>query len=102
MQKTEDGELRLWKRGAIHYALRHVNLILGVEKTCDFRQNCFPSQAEKGGDCRKRNVGYSITCQSYKASYHVETSRSMHCRGEEHRRALNNKKKDSMLWTHCE
>ena len=70
-------------------------------KTCE-RQNCFPCQAEKGGDCRKRNVGYSITCQSCKAIYQGETSRNMHCRGEERRRALNNKKKDSMLWTHCE
>ena len=70
-------------------------------KTCG-RQNCFPCQAEKGGDCRRRNVGYSITCQSCKAVYNGETSRSMYCRGEEHLRALNHKRKESVLWTHCE
>ena len=69
-------------------------------KTCG-RQNCFPCQAEKGGDCRRRNVGYSITCQSCKAVYNGETSRSMYCRGEEHLRALNHKRKESVLWTHC-
>ena len=65
------------------------------------RPNCFPCQADRGGDCRRRNVGYSITCQDCKAIYQGETSRSMFSRGEEHQKALNLKSKESVLWTHC-
>ena len=69
-------------------------------KSCG-RRNCFPCRAEKGGDCKRRNVGYSITCQACEAQYHGETSRTMFCRGDEHLRALNRKNKDSVLWSHC-
>ena len=65
------------------------------------RQNCFPCQTEKGGDCKRRNVGYTITCQVCAAEYHGETSRTMFCRGDEHLKALSLKSKESVLWSHC-
>ena len=68
-------------------------------RTCGDRR-CFPCRDEKGGNCRRKNVGYCITCNICKAEYHGETSRNMFSRGEEHLRALENKTKDSVLWNH--
>jgi hypothetical protein len=65
------------------------------------REHCFACQGEKGGECRRKNVGYKITCQTCKAEYHGETSRTMYCRGEEHLKALDRKSSDSVLWAHC-
>ena len=62
---------------------------------------CFPCREEKGGgNCRRKNVGYSITCKICKAQYHGETSRNMFSRGEEHLRALESRTKESVLWNH--
>ena len=61
---------------------------------------CFPCRSEKGGNCRRKNVGYCITCNICKAVYHGETSRNMFSRGEEHLRALENELTDSVLWNH--
>ena len=66
------------------------------------KESCFPCKNEKGGDCRRRNVGYRIICQACNAEYHGETSRTMFCRGEEHLKALNSRAKESVLWAHCE
>ena len=57
---------------------------------------------DKGGDCRRRNVGYKITCMECQAEYHGETSRTMYSRGQEHQKGLDKKTKDSVLWNHCE
>ena len=67
---------------------------------CD-KATCFPCRKSGGGNCRRKNVGYRITCEECKADYHGETSRNMFTRGEEHLRALNNKARDSVLWSHC-
>ena len=69
-------------------------------KTCG-DSRCFPCREEKGGgNCRRKNVGYCITCKTCKAQYHGETSRNMYARGEEHLRALASKSKESVLWNH--
>ena len=65
------------------------------------RENCFPCKQEKGGECRRKNVGYIISCQKCKAEYHGESSRTMFCRGGEHLRALHQQSQDSPLWAHC-
>ena len=62
---------------------------------------CFACKNERGRECRRKNVVYQIVCQACNAEYHRETSRTMYCRGEEHLKALNNKSKDSVLWSHC-
>lgn len=69
-------------------------------KTCG-KAKCFPCRKSGGGNCRRKNVGYIITCEECGAEYHGETSRNMHSRGEEHLRALGNKAKESALWSHC-
>ena len=66
-----------------------------------FRETCFPCKGDKGGQCQRRNVGYVIECDSCKAEYHGETSRTMYSRGEEHLKSLNRKDQDSVLWEHC-
>ena len=63
---------------------------------------CFACREGEGGDCRRKNVGYKITCSECKRAYHGETSRNMFCRGKEHLRALTQRKKESVLWEHCE
>ena len=67
--------------------------------TCG-KATCFPCRKEGGGNCRRKNVGYSVVCDECKAVYHGETSRNMTSRGEEHLRALNNMTKESVLWNH--
>ena len=65
------------------------------------KEKCLPCRSEKGGNCRKKNVGYKITCNTCNSEYHGETSRTMYCRGEEHLKALNARSKESVLWDHC-
>ena len=69
-------------------------------KTCG-SEKCFPCKEEGGGNCRRKNVGYVITCKECKTEYHGETSRNMFSRGEEHLRALSKKSPESVLWNHC-
>ena len=68
--------------------------------TCG-KATCFPCQKSGGGNCKRKNVGYCITCEECGAEYHGETSRNMFSRGEEHLRALSNKTRESVLWNHC-
>ena len=63
--------------------------------------SCFPCKEEKGGDCRRKNVGYSITCKECNAEYHGESSRNMYSRGDEHAKGLRNKCQENVLWSHC-
>ena len=70
-------------------------------KSCGHIQ-CFACKEEKGGECRRKNVGYKITCSECACEYHGETSRTMFCRGKEHLRGLTQRKKESVLWEHCE
>ena len=70
-------------------------------KPCE-NSHCFPCKEENGGDCRRKNAGYKITCSECKAEYHGETSRTMFCRGKEHLKGLTEKRKESVLWEHSE
>ena len=70
-------------------------------KLCGHEQ-CFSCMNGYGGDCRRKNVGYKITCSECKSEYHGETSRTMLCRGKEHMKGLLEKKKESVLWEHSE
>ena len=58
---------------------------------------CFPCKEEGGGNCRRKNVGYCITCKDCNAEYHGETSRNMLSRGEEHLTALRKRSAGSVL-----
>ena len=69
-------------------------------RPCD-KDSCFPCKNEKGGECRRKNVGYKIVCQVCGDEYHGETSRTMYCRGGEHQKALASRSQESVLWTHC-
>ena len=70
-------------------------------KPCEHEQ-CFSCKEEHGGDCRRKSVGYRITCRECRAEYHGETSRTMFCRGKEHMKGLDEKKKESVLWEHSQ
>ena len=70
-------------------------------KPCGHPQ-CFACKEEKGGNCRRKNVGYAITCKECKATYHGETSRTMFCRGREHMKSFEQRKRESVLWEHCQ
>ena len=55
--------------------------------------------------CKTSNVGYSISCKLCKKrgkhiSYEGETGRNGFIRGKEHKRALENKNKNSILYRH--
>ena len=58
------------------------------------KATCFPCRKSGGRNCRRKNIGYRITCEE---CYHSETSRNMFTRGEEHPRAINNKTRDSVI-----
>ena len=72
-------------------------------------QDCFPCRGDRGGDCRKQGVTYSIictTCQEERqtrnivSAYEGETGRNAYDRGKEHLAALHKKSEDSVMWLH--
>ena len=68
------------------------------------RDDCFPCMGDKGGDCRREGVNYSLWCEecgSGGASYKGETGRNSYTRGLEHRRSILPRNEDkSVLWSH--
>ena len=63
---------------------------------------CINGRGE-GGDCRRMNVGYQISCQECPKSvvYIGETSKSGYLRGVDHLRNYKSKKNDCPLWRHA-
>ena len=68
------------------------------------RPRCFPCRGEKGGDCWKEGVNYSLFCEECGervAAYLGETHRNAYNRGVEHLDNLEAKNEDkSVLWLH--
>ena len=73
-------------------------------------QDCFPCRGNRGGNCRKQGVTYTlncITCQEESntvkvvAAYEGETGRNAYDRGKEHLAHLAKKSEEnSVLWLH--
>ena len=73
-------------------------------------QDCFPCQGDRGGNCRKQGVTYTlncVTCQKESnskrvvAAYEGETGRNAYDRGKEHLAHLSKKSEEnSFLWLH--
>ena len=65
---------------------------------------CFPCRGEKGGDCWRQGVCYTLwcgECGEEVAAYKGETGRTSYTRGLEHLEALENRSEDkSVLWLH--
>ena len=68
------------------------------------RQQCFPCRSEKGGNCWREGVTYSLICEECGvkvAEYKGETGRNGYTRGKEHLEYLAAKNEDkSVLWLH--
>ena len=71
--------------------------------------DCFPCMGDKGGDCRKQGVTYSINCNTCQeerntrnvvAAYQGETGRNAYDRGKEHLACLRKRSEQSVLWLH--
>ena len=68
------------------------------------RDSCPPCQT-KQGNCKKKNVLYTIDCLTclsigQKAQYHGETSRTLWDRSSEHWKGLQNKTDNNVLYKH--
>ena len=71
--------------------------------------DCFPCMGDKGGDCRKQGVTYSLNCDTCQeerntrkvvAAYKGETGRNAYERGKEHLNNLRKMNEQSVLWLH--
>ena len=69
---------------------------------CRDSEQCMVCSSEQrgGGRCRQVGVSYIIKCSKCNFIYHGETSRNAYTRGQEHAKALNNKREDSVLYRH--
>ena len=65
---------------------------------------CFPCKGEKGGDCWREGVCYTLWCAECGeevAAYKGETGRDSYTRGLEHLESLENRNTDkSVIWLH--
>ena len=68
------------------------------------RPLCFPCRGDKGGDCWREGVCYTLWCEECGqevAAYKGETGRNGYTRGVEHITALESKNEEkSVLWLH--
>ena len=68
------------------------------------RDKCFPCRREKGGDCSKESVCYTLWCElcgEGVAEYKGETGRNGYTSGPEHLASLEAKSEEkSLLWLH--
>ena len=68
------------------------------------RPQCFPCRGEKGGNCWREGVTYTLGCEECGekvASYKGETGRNAFTRGQEHLKSLADKNEEkSVLWLH--
>ena len=68
------------------------------------RPKSFPCKGEKGGDCWREGVCYTLWCAECGeevAAYKGETGRNSYTRGLEHLESLENRNTDkSVLWLH--
>ena len=74
------------------------------ERVACGEEGCMVSRNPKGGDCRKSEVVYRISCKECKGTYLGESSRNCHSRGQEHWRDYCSKNpntlKNSVMWRH--
>ena len=65
---------------------------------------CMICNSEKGGNCRKSGIVYTIQCNKCKDSYFGETHRNGNSRSKEHYDAYHSKNKklreESIMWRH--
>ena len=68
------------------------------------RERCFPCRGNKGGNCWREGVTYTLWCEECGervAAYQGETGRNGYTRGREHLENLEAKNEDkSVLWLH--
>ena len=83
--------------------LRRSNQWAGPGGRCG-RERCFPCWGNKGGNCWREGVTYTLWCEECGervAAYQGETGRNGYTRGREHLENLEAKNEDkSVLWLH--
>ena len=73
-----------------------------TRRRCGEDEGCMICENDGKSDCRKENVTYEILCEKCKKVYIGETSKNAYTRGQQHKRLLQTKDKQSVLYRHIQ